>query len=74
MEFNNKTLGKCIILKDCSDRHKLVYNINCKEFILVHGLDIENEVWDGAEYYGNDLDNALKGYNCLINEELDNLR
>lgn len=74
MEFNNKSLGKCLILKDCSKRHKLIYNVPYRKFILVHGLDIENETWDGAEYYGNDLDGALNGYNKLISEELDNER
>ena len=74
MEFNNESLGKCIILKDCSKRHKLVYSLKDKEFILAHGIDFENEMWDGAEYYGKDLDGALKGYNQLISEELDNER
>lgn len=74
MEFNNKSLGKCIILKDNSDRHKLVYNVKHEEYILVHGLDIENETWDGAEYYGKDLDGALHGYNRLIREEINNER
>lgn len=69
LEFENSGMGKCVILKQNSNIHKLIFSISTKQFIVINGLNLETGNWDGGIYFGNNLDLALDNYNEKINYE-----
>jgi len=68
MEFENKGMGKCVVLKESNTPYSLVYSITGKQFVIVSHLDLETGSWLHGSYFGNDLDDALSSFNDRVKE------
>ena len=68
-EFENKGVGKCVILKKSNTPYSLIYSITCNQFIIASHLDLSTGSWLHGSYFGKDIDNALDTFNQRIKED-----
>lgn len=73
MIFENRGMGRCVVLKESDTEYSLVFAIDSKQFIVVSCLDNSTGSWLHGNYFGNDLDNALLSFNMEVNKLKDNL-
>lgn len=69
MFFENRGVGKCLLLKELNPNYSLVYACNRKEFIVATDLNKETGSWSMGSYFDDDLDQAL-AYLNQKNEEI----
>lgn len=69
VEFENKGLGKCVLLDSNKEKdYSLIYSITGKQFIVAYAFTEQTKAWINGNYYSN-LDDAYKSYQNLIKEE-----
>ena len=68
-EFENKGMGRCVVLKDSNTPYSLIYSITCNQFIIVSYLDLSIGNWLHGSYFGTDIDDALDSFNQRIKKD-----
>ncbi len=63
MEFENKGIGRCIVLKESNTSYSLIYSITAQQFVVVSNLDLKTGNWLHGTYFNKDIDKALFYFN-----------